>query len=334
VRLRTRLLIFAAGVAVFGFFIWHVGPGALLADMRRAGWAVVPMILVWVPVLLLWNLSWWLTMSGEADRPPYWRTLVVGMAGHSINDITPFAQVGGEPFRVLAMSPWLGATGAAGSVVTYYMIHAITNMAMWVTGILVVVLFFHPPAVLWLPLAVILVLSAAAMVLLYARHQRGIVVPVVDLLGRVPLVRALVRPLAAKRAQLELVDQRVTGFYHRSPSGFWLACGADFLGRIIATGEYWFVGRALGIAMSPLQALAIGGFGALATNLVFFMPLQAGTKEGGLYFAFQLMGLEGPLGVFAAVLQRIRELAYVAIGLGLVLLAGDRETLRRSRTQT
>jgi hypothetical protein len=53
------------------------------------------------------------------------------------------------------------------------------------------------------------------------------------------------------------------------------------------------------------------------------MPLQAGSKEGGLYFAFKLAGLDARLGIFAALVQRVREWTWIGVGLLLVWLADD-----------
>lgn len=328
--LRIRLLVFAAGAAVFCFLVLHVGPGALLANFRRAGWTLVPIVLLWVPVFLCWNVAWWLTMrgvpgaSGATTVPPFWRVLVIGIAGHSINDVTPFAQVGGEPFRIAAMQAWLGGQRAAGSVITYYMLHALSNMAVWVLGIVLVLAIYHPGMALAAPFAALGLVIVAAMAFIFARHREGVVTPLLNVARRIPVVRRLAGRLEARRDQLEQLDAHITSFYHEQPGRFWLALLTDALGRAIATLEYWFVGLGLGLPMSPLGAFVIGSFGSLAINLVFFMPMQAGTREGGLFFAFRLVGFEPQLGVFAAIVQRLRELTWIGIGLALVSLAGER----------
>jgi hypothetical protein len=98
----------------------------------------------------------------------------------------------------------------------------------------------------------------------------------------------------------------------------------DTLGRFIAMFEYWLVARAISVDMSVLQTVVIGSFSALAINVIFFMPLQAGSKEGGLYFAFRLAGLDPALGIFAALVQRVREWTWIGVGLLLIWLAGER----------
>src|SRR5690242_11440599 len=47
---RWRLLVFAAGAAVFAVLIWRVGIHHLLDDFRRAGWTLLPILLLWIPV--------------------------------------------------------------------------------------------------------------------------------------------------------------------------------------------------------------------------------------------------------------------------------------------
>ena len=322
--LRLRLAIFAAGAALFCLLVAHVGLDVLLGHFRRAGWTLVPILLLWIPVFLCWNLAWWLTMLGTEPVPPFWRVLVVGVAGHSLNDVTPFAQVGGEPFRIGAMSPWLGPQRAAGSVVTYFMLHAMSNMAVWLAGIVLVLAFFHPPAPLVVPLAVTAAVIVGLIAFVFARHQKGIVAPVVGLAKRLPLLGRLARPLEAKAGRIEELDRLITSFYRTSPGRFWLALLADALGRFVAMFEYWFIARAIGMPMSVLQTVVIGSFGALAINVIFFMPLQAGSKEGGLYYAFKLAGLDPSLGIFAALVQRVREWSWIGVGLLLIWLAGER----------
>ena len=321
---RLRLIVFAAGAALFLFLVAHVGPGVLLANFRRAGFTIIPIVLLWIPVFLCWNCAWWLTMHGAERTPPFWRVLVVGVAGHSLNEVTPFAQVGGEPFKIGAISPWLGAHRAAASVVTYYMLHALSNMVVWLGGIVLVLALYHPPTPLVVPLLVALLLILALVAFVFTRHQQGIVAPLVKVLGKVPLAGKLVRNIEARSQGIEELDRTITGFYKASPGRFWLALLLDTLGRFVSMFEYWLVAHAISVEMSVLQTIVIGSFGALAINVIFFMPLQAGSKEGGLYFAFRLAGLDPTIGIFAALVQRVREWTWIGVGLLLIWLAGEK----------
>jgi uncharacterized membrane protein YbhN (UPF0104 family) len=90
--------------------------------------------------------------------------------------------------------------------------------------------------------------------------------------------------------------------------------------------EFYFIARGVGTPVSFPVAFLISSFSSLIVNLFFFMPFNVGTKEGGLYFIFHMLGLPARLGVAAAVISRLRELSWIIIGLLLVLA-----TRRRTR---
>ena len=323
---HARLLFFAAGAAVFAFLIYQVGPGVLLENLQRTGWTLVPVILSWIPVFLCWAAAWRLTMHGAPDLPPYWRLVSLSMSGLAVNLVTPLAQVGGEAFKIGAVSPWLGPQRATSSIVTFYMLHAMTNMLVWLLGIALVFTAFHPPGALGLPLAAIGVVIGCLMVFVFARIRQGIIRPLVNLVRALPLVgKRLQQRFDAQQARIDELDVLITGFYRASPPRFWLAFALDFTGRTLAFAEYWLIARGIGLEMSVVQTFVIGSLAALVINVIFFMPMEAGTKEGGLYYAFRTVGLDPGLGVFAAIVQRLRELTWIAIGLILIWAAGDRQ---------
>jgi len=41
-------------------------------------------------------------------------------------------------------------------------------------------------------------------------------------------------------------------------------------------------------------------------NVIFVVPFEVGTKEGSLYLVFQLLGLDPALGVYTAIVSRLR----------------------------
>jgi hypothetical protein len=64
------------------------------------------------------------------------------------------------------------------------------------------------------------------------------------------------------------------------------------------------------------------------------MPFNVGSKEGGLYVIFAALGLPSRLGVAAAVVSRLREITWIAIGLLLVLVTRkSRSTSELDTTQ-
>src|SRR5947199_10260220 len=81
---------------------------------------------------------------------------------------------------------------------------------------------------------------------------------------------------------------------------------------------------ALGVALLMRfgGAFVIGGLTSLVQNVIFVVPFEVGTKEGSLYLVFQLLGLDPALGVYTAIVSRLRDLVWIGGGLGLVWLSG------------
>lgn len=319
---RWRYAIFAAGAAVFAFLLWKVGFDTLAANLREAGWTLVPIILLWIPVHMCYAGAWYATMADAPERPPFLRTCLISVSSFAVNLVTPFVQAGGEVYRASSVAPWVGMQRATSSTVTYYMLHALSNMVTWLLGIAAVVLFYGVPASLAIPLVITAVIIVALILFVFARHQQGIVAPLVRLLGKLPLLRRLAAKLEAKKDRIEELDQLITDFYHKAPGRFFFAVGLDTAGRILSCGEFWLMARGIGLDVSPMQAFVMGSFGTLIVNIIFFVPLEAGVKEGSFYFIFQMLGLDPKLGVFAAIVQRLREFAW--IGVGLILTLGER----------
>ena len=109
----AQLLFFAAGAIALVVLVIRADPRQLAIDVREAGWAVPAIVGVYGIVYTLNTAAWRLTMI-EPPRLSFGRAWVVNVAAFSINYLTPFASIGGEPFKIVAASQWMGArTGAA-----------------------------------------------------------------------------------------------------------------------------------------------------------------------------------------------------------------------------
>lgn len=316
------------GAALFGYILYHTGLAELAANLRRTGWMLLPVCLLWIPIFLCRTTAWQLTMRGTpGPTPPFWRTFVIAITTFGINIVTPFVQAGGEVLRVKSVAPWMGTQRATGSTVTYYMLHALSNLALWLVGLGVALVFVPLPTHWAVTFAVVAALIVGIIVFVISRHQYGIVEPLVRLVRGIPLIgRRLAKPLEASQTYFDELDAVIVGFYRHNRGRFWLALAIDTLGRVIAVGEYWLIARGVGLEISALQAFVIGALGALIVNVIFFVPLEAGVKEGGFYLVFQLLGLDPAIGVFAAIVQRLREFVWVAIGLAVIPLAGGEKS--------
>src|SRR5204862_6852727 len=137
----------------------------------------------------------------------------------------------------------------------------------------------------------------------------------------IPLLDRLARRLESKRATLALMDEQITEFYHRRPRRCVQALAPEYLSRSIFMLEYVLIAMGVGLSITFAQAYVIGGLTSLVQNVIFVVPFEVGTKEGSLYLVFQLLGLDPALGVYTAIVMRLRDVVWMWCGLGRVVRA-------------
>jgi len=322
VNRRTQAGLFLVGTALFVFLLQHVGLGRLLANVRETGWMFAPIVAVYAGVYSCNTLACWLVMADQPGRPSYARTWAIMVSGFALNSVTPFVQIGGEPFKVGAFAPWLGPRQATGTVLTYYMLSALSNMLTWLVAILAVLVLVRPAAPVALALAAVAAVLALLFLFVFSRHREGIFGLLLATLTRLPLLRRAARALEGRRDTLTQLDEQIAGFYHRSPRRFFAALGVDFAGRAFGMLEYYLIARSVGTPVDYPHAFLMGSFLVLSLNLLFFVPFDLGSREGGTGLIFEILGLPSSLGIYAGVVTRLRWAVWIAIGLGLLGAAG------------
>ena len=331
---RGRLLLFGCGSALFAYLISRIGLAALVADAARTGWVFIPILLLYGLVYTCNTGAWTLIMADEPRRPSFWRAYTVTVSGFALNFVTPMLNVGGEPFKIAAVAPWLTTRRAAGSVIIHNGLRGLSFLLSWLTAVVLgLVMLPHDPMIVGL-LALATLLGVALTAVLLTAHRRGALAQLLNALYRVPLCGRLARSLEPRRELLVQMDEQITQFYHRHPGRFARALALEYLSRCIYMAEYYLIGLSIGLPMGYLEAYLIGGLASLIQNVLFVIPFEVGTKEGSLYLLFQLLGLDPRLGVYTAIVTRLRDLAWIGLGLFLVWGAGRGAATERPRAVT
>lgn len=324
-----RLALLILGVAVFGYLVAQIGIGQLVSDARRTGFMFVPIVLLYALVYACSARAWQLTMGegGESNRPSFWRTYAVTISATALNFLTPVVNAGGEPFRVAALAPWLGTRRAAGSVILHRMLHSFAYVLVWFTAVALTFALLprETPKVVSIVLAVVGLVLLCILALLMSAHRSGVLERLLDWMGRVPVLRRVAARLEPKRTMLVELDQQITEFYHRQPRRFVQAILLEYLSRCIFMAEIVLIVASLGSRLSYLTAFAIGGLEALAGNLLFVVPFEIGAREGSYLALFSLFGMDPQLGLYTSIVSRVRDFAWMGIGLVLMLPAAERQ---------
>lgn len=323
---RIQLVFFALGLAFFAWLVARIGPRVILDELARTGWVFIPIVLVW-GIVYVSNTIAWLAITDDAEAPlPFWRAYAISVASFSINYITPMISLGGEPFKIAASARWLGGRAAASSVVAFRIVHTLGQLIFWLLTLPIayVMLPHTTPTMILLGVATLALLIGAVLLALLLRASaiEPFVTGVAERVMRVPILGRLSRLVLGQRTSLATVDAALARLADERIRDLLIALGAEVCGRFIAMLEYLFIARSIGVAIDYPTAVLIGGFSQLVLNLFFFIPFEMGSKEGGLYLIFRLLGFAPALGVFTAIVSRLRELAWIAIGLMLIWATG------------
>ena len=316
----VQLALFLVGAVVFGYLVAHIGVGQLASDATATGFMFIPIVLLYALVYGCSARAWQLTMGGESNRPSFWRTYGVLIAGGALNFLTPVINAGGEPFRVAGVAPWLGKRRAAGSVILHRMLHSFAYVLVWFTAVVLAFALLprNAPAGVIIALAVVGLVLLGILALFMSAHRSGLLERILDGMSRVPVVRRLAAGLEPKRAMLIELDQQITDFYHRQPGRFVQAVLLEYLSRCIYMLELVLIVASLGFRLDYLRAFTIGGLEAIAGNVLFLVPFELGAREGAFYLLFQLFGFDPQLGLYTSIVGRVRDFVWIAAGLLLI----------------
>jgi len=299
-------LLFAAGIALFGFALFRVGLGNVAAQLRHVGYRAVFLL---VPYMIGTSIgAWpWAALLPPGARPRA-RGVVAGrFVASSANAFLPFFGLAGEPARLL----WLRREDRAwglGAIVLDRVLYNTSNGLLLSAGALVA--FFATALPISVPLGA--ALAALAMVAV----PLGVLFFVIRF-GMGKHVQGLVRRMLGSAYTDggfgDDVDRSMLAIV-RGPRGR-LAAGVfvHMLGRASIACEVYLGLVLLGAPFSLPDAVVLAVV-PIGLSLVFSsIPSQIGVQEGGQALIAGLLGLSPTLGVALVLLQRFRQVTFAAL---------------------
>jgi len=265
-----------------------------------------------------WTVSWSCLLAGKAGSPPLWRLFFLRLSGESLNQLTPTASLGGEPFKALQLHRLGVAWHDATASLVIHKALMVLSLVLYVLLCLALVPFALPG--LSSELAgfsclgtLLLALAGAAFVVLQRRNPCGALLRLLSRFGVCPAV------LRAREAELSALDDSLASFYREHAVAGLVALLLYFAGWLVHTLEvaliFWLLGHPI-----PLQvALCLDALSQLVAGLGFMIPVSLGVQDGGSVLLALGFHLGSTLGAGFSILRRCREAFWLLLGLVAVV---------------
>ena len=335
------------GLTVLAVMVSQLDFQEVWDGIRRAGYWFLAVMLLWAVLYIFNTGAWWIIIksseatqalcspettqasnSPEAPQESFtprkfsflWLYKIT-VSGFALNYATPGGLMGGEPYRIMSLAPYIGTERATSSVLLYVMTHIFSHFWFWLLSC-VLYLLTQPMNI---PMGVLLA-SVAAFCLLaiwffLKGYKRGIAVSGMRILSHFPFIKKKAKGFFDRHAeQLATIDRQIAALHGQNPRTFFAAVFLELSCRVVSALEIFFILLVIMPSANYLQCILILAFTSLLANLLFFIPLQLGGREGGFLLSAKGLSIGASEGIFVALLVRLREIIWTGIGLLLIKL--------------
>lgn len=297
----------------------------LWQNLRKAGIWFPAVILLWLFIYLLNALSWYIIIRDGKHAPvPFWKVYKLTVSGFALNYATPVGLMGGEPYRIMELTPYVGGSKATSSVILYVMMHIFSHFCFWMFSVLLYLVLEPLNLGMGIVLAIVGVCCLLAIYFFMKGYKNGMAVRTIWLLCHVPFAKKWAnRFLVERKDALERVDAQIAELHRQRKTTFYASLGLEFLARIVGCVEVLFILNILTSNVSFLSCVLIMAFTSLFANLFFFSPMQLGAREGGFALATGGLAIPSAFGIYTGLITRVRELIWIVIGVLLMKVGNN-----------
>ena len=319
---RNLFLLFGVAAIIVMLCTFDVDYTQLYSHLLRAGLYLPAVIGVWIFVYAFnaWAFQIIVNSGTHSKHLSFRHAYKLTVSGFAFSYTTPFG-FGGGPYRVMELSSYIGVPRAMSSVVLYSMMHILSPICLWSSAAVLFAIVYTEKmtAFLWTLFMIFTVVLVVVLFVFHLCYKKGVIVKLFTPLLHLPFAKKWARKFYDKHADdMQKVDDNIA-YLHSQPRAFYQSLLFEYVARVINALEYYFILLSLGVNLSFWDAILVLAFSSLIGNLLFFLPMQLGAREGGLSLIVKILGLTAPgIGIITSLSTRVRELVWIFIGVSLV----------------
>jgi uncharacterized protein (TIRG00374 family) len=308
------------GAALLGFVLAQTNLGEVWRHLHALGVAgIALMALIYLAAFLFEVLSWQLTLA-SVPLTPRWlsRLFNVLMFGSALEKVTPFAGLGGEPIKAVALKRHYGVPygeGTASLVLTR--MSDVVALILFVTMGLCLIL---SEDVLSVPFQIG---AVAGLTLLVANTIGFFIVQRYRAFSKLRgwLDRRFGERIGARVGAIldgiHEVEDHLVDFYTARPWRFVASIFAAFCQWMMGAVAAYAALDLLGHPVSFADAIVIEAVTLLVISTLFFVPGDLGTQEVAMVTIVEGLTGSSDLGLALAAIRRAHDIMWIVWGLAI-----------------
>ena len=321
-RLRFGgVLVAAAGLALFAYFVQRAGLTDIAVGIRRIGWAFL-LILVLAGLRLLARAAAWVRCMPAGHGLRLRDVFPAVLAGDALGNVTPLSVLIGEPAKAIYLRHRAPLARVLPALAVETLFYALTAVVVVAAGGTALLLRLRPPAAEWLatavPLATVVLLAVGAHAIIWTRT------PLVGHATAWLARRATAGGMAAGAAvRLRDAEARVHSDYPRDWRRLLGVAALECGFHLLAVAEIAVMLDLLSDRPVTLaDALVFEAANRLITVVFKFVPLRIGVDEAGTAVFAAALQFGSAAGVTMALVRKGRMLVWMSVGMAAVIRRG------------
>lgn len=318
---------FFIGAAILAIMVSQLDFKEVSEGISRAGYWFVAVVALWAFLYIFNTCAWWMIIKAstqkepQAKRPSFSWLYKITVSGFALNYATPGGLMGGEPYKIMSLTPMIGIERATASVILHTMTHIFSHFWFWLIACALFVVT-EPVNVLTGTLLISVTAFCLTAIWFFMKgYKKGIARSVLQVVGKIPYLKGWGNRFVEHHAeQLANIDMQIAALHGQNRQTFVAAVMLELTCRIISALEILFILLVIMPEANYIQCILILAFTSLVANMLFFIPLQLGGREGGFLMSVNGLGMTASTGIFVALIVRLRELIWTGIGLLLIKL--------------
>jgi hypothetical protein len=319
---KIKYIFLLAGLIFFVYLVADFGVDNIIRNLEKTSWYFLLIISTWIPVYLFNAVAWNFIINRK--ELPFHKVLSVTIRGYALNYMTPFFHLGGEPYKVLVLKNSIGLNRSLSVTVSYLMLHFLSSFLFWIAAIIAIYFFLPVSTVAYVILTVCLVVFTGIVFLFMKGYKRGVTKSFALFFVKLPILKKFSERVNNKEDFLTGVDENISELVGTRKKSFIAANIFELASRFVGTLEFYFILKAIGYSPTLLDTFLINAGAAIISNLLFIVPFELGVKEGGLYLTLGLLNYVPAIGIYIGLVNRMRELFWILIGLILIAVSKDK----------